>query len=174
VLVLPGYRTAYEAELREYARSRGLQDDVRFLAWVSDEELEGLWRIASVFVFPSLYEGFGLPVLEAMARGVPVACSNTSSLPEVAGDAALLFDPASTSEIAASVRRLLTDEALRRQLRDLGRERARRFTWERAARLTLASYARALDPRTSSVGSDGAAEDGPAGGGSRSSSRAGS
>ncbi len=66
---------------------------MRFLGWLSGEELEGLWALAEAFVFPSLYEGFGLPVLEAMARGVPVACSNASSLPEVAGDAALLFDP---------------------------------------------------------------------------------
>ena len=93
VLVLPGYPTAHEAELRERAASEGVADDVRFPAWVSAEELEGLWALAQAFVFPSLYEGFGLPVLEAMARGVPVACSNASSLPEVAGDAALLFDP---------------------------------------------------------------------------------
>ncbi len=95
MLVLPGYPTAHEAELRERVAASGLQEDVRFPAWISAEELEGLWAIASAFVFPSLYEGFGLPVLEAMARGVPVACSNASSLPEVAGDGALLFDPRS-------------------------------------------------------------------------------
>jgi glycosyltransferase involved in cell wall biosynthesis len=144
VLVLPGYPTAHEAELREHTRTRGLEHDVRFPAWVSAQELEGLWELAHAFVYPSLYEGFGLPVLEAMARGVPVACSNASSLPEVAGDAALLFDPHRPAQIAAALGRLLTDAGLRERLGELGRERAREFTWERSARLTLDSYARAL------------------------------
>jgi glycosyltransferase involved in cell wall biosynthesis len=144
VLVLPGYPTAHERELRERARALGVDGDVRFPAWVADAELEGLWALARVFVFPSLYEGFGLPVLEAMARGVPVACSNASSLPEVAGEAALLFDPHDQSAIARALERLLEDEALRERLLALGSERAREFTWERAAELTLESYARAL------------------------------
>jgi glycosyltransferase involved in cell wall biosynthesis len=156
VLVLPGYTTAHEQDLREHARERGLEGDVRFPSWVSAEELEGLWELASAFVFPSLYEGFGLPVLEAMARGVPVACSNASSLPEVAGEAALLFDPRSPSEIAVALGRLLEDEALRVRQRALGQERVKQFTWARAARLTLASYARALAPGVvSSVGDAG-------------------
>jgi glycosyltransferase involved in cell wall biosynthesis len=145
VLVLPGYPTAHEQELRERARSLGAEGDVRFPAWVSAAELEGLWSVARAFVFPSLYEGFGLPVLEAMARGVPVACSNASSLPEVAGDAALLFDPHDESAIADAVVRLLSDEALRLRLRALGRQRALGFSWERTARLTLESYTRALE-----------------------------
>jgi glycosyltransferase involved in cell wall biosynthesis len=144
VLVLPGYRTEHEAELRERARERGVQEDVRFPGWVSAEELEGLWAQAGAFVFPSLYEGFGLPVLEAMDRGVPVACSNASSLPEVAGDAALLFDPHDTAELAGALGRLLSDETLRASLIERGRERVRHFTWQRTASLTLASYARAL------------------------------
>jgi glycosyltransferase involved in cell wall biosynthesis len=144
ILVLPGYPTAHEAELRKHAAARGLTGDVRFPAWVSAEELEGLWALARAFVFPSLYEGFGLPVLEAMARGVPVACSDASSLPEVAGDAALLFDPHSPAQIAAALSRLLTDAGMRERLAERGRERVRQFSWERSARLTLDSYARAL------------------------------
>jgi glycosyltransferase involved in cell wall biosynthesis len=143
LLVLPGYSTAHEAELRERAASEGVAGDVRFPAWVSAEEVEGLWALAAAFVFPSLYEGFGLPVLEAMARGVPVACSNASSLPEVAGEAALLFDPRDEPAIAEALRRLLDDSALREQLRARGLARVAEFTWDRTARLTLESYRRA-------------------------------
>jgi glycosyltransferase involved in cell wall biosynthesis len=144
VLVLPGYPTAHERELRERALSAGVGEDVRFPGWASDEEIEGLWALAAAFVFPSLYEGFGLPVLEAMARGVPVACSNASSLPEVAGEAALLFDPRDESAIAASIERLLGDPAEAARLRAAGLERVRAFTWARTAELTLESYRRAL------------------------------
>jgi glycosyltransferase involved in cell wall biosynthesis len=145
LLVLPGYPTWHEAELRSRALAAGVAEDVRFLSWLSGEELEGLWALAEAFVFPSLYEGFGLPVLEAMARGVPVACSNASSLPEVAGDAALLFDPHQEPSIADALERLLAESALREQLSGRGLARVREFTWERTARLTLASYRRALD-----------------------------
>jgi glycosyltransferase involved in cell wall biosynthesis len=145
LLVLPGYPTWHEAELRARAAAVGVAEDVRFLSWLSGEELEGLWALAEAFVFPSLYEGFGLPVLEAMARGVPVACSNASSLPEVAGDAALLFDPHQEPSIADALERLLGEPALREQLSARGLARVREFTWERTASLTLASYRRALD-----------------------------
>jgi glycosyltransferase involved in cell wall biosynthesis len=144
MLVLPGYPTWHEAELRERARAANVTDDVRFLGWLAEEEIEGLWALADAFVFPSLYEGFGLPVLEAMARGVPVACSNASCLPEVAGEAALLFDPSDEHAIAAAIERLLDDHAETERLRAAGRARARTFTWERTAELTLASYERAL------------------------------
>jgi glycosyltransferase involved in cell wall biosynthesis len=143
VLVLPGYPTAHEADLRERARSAGVEQDVRFLDWLSSEDFEGLWLLADMFVFPSLYEGFGLPVLEAMARGVPVACSNASSLPEVAGNAALMFDPRDEAAIAAAIERLCSDAAEVERLRASGLERAKQFTWERTARLTLESYLRA-------------------------------
>ncbi len=144
VLVMPGYRTPHEDELRAHAERLGVGDDVRFEGWVSPEELEGLWALADAFVYPSLYEGFGLPVLEAMARGVPVACADASSLPEVAGDAALLFDPQRPEEIVAAIERLLGDAALAEDLRARGLRRARMFTWQRTARLTLGSYARAM------------------------------
>jgi glycosyltransferase involved in cell wall biosynthesis len=143
LLVLPGYPTAHEAQLRERARSAGVEGDVRFLGWLSGEEFEGLWQVAEAFVYPSLYEGFGLPVLEAMARGVAVACSNASSLPEVAGEAALMFDPSDERAITSALERLLSDPAEAERLRTRGRERAREFTWERTARLTLESYGRA-------------------------------
>jgi glycosyltransferase involved in cell wall biosynthesis len=145
VLVLPGYPTPHEGELRERARALDIQGDVRFPSWVSPAELEGLWQVAEAFVYPSLYEGFGLPVLEAMARGVPVACSKTSSLPEVAGDAALLFDPHDEPAIARAIERLLADPDYAGRLRAHGRQRARLFTWQRTARLTLESYARVLE-----------------------------
>jgi glycosyltransferase involved in cell wall biosynthesis len=144
LLVLPGYPTWHETELRAHAQRVGVGADVRFLGWVSGAELEGLWAIAGAFAFPSLYEGFGLPVLEAMARGVPVACSDAASLPEVAGHAALLFDPHDEAAIAAAVERLLLDSALAEQLRRAGGARVAEFSWERTARLTLESYARAL------------------------------
>ncbi len=148
LLVLPGYPTEHETALRERARTAGVEQDVRFLDWLSGEEFEGLWQVARAFVYPSLYEGFGLPVLEAMARGVPVACSNASSLPEVAGDAALLFDPHDERAIAAALERLLSDREEDRaeveRLRARGSERAREFTWERTAGLALQSYGRAL------------------------------
>ncbi len=147
LLVLPGYPTWHEQELRGRAASAGVAADVRFLGWVSGAEIEGLWAVADAFVFPSLYEGFGLPVLEAMARGVPVACSNASSLPEVAGEAALLFDPRDEAAIAGAVRRLLEDPVEAERLRLAGRERAAQFTWERTARLTLATYERVLSGR---------------------------
>lgn len=146
VLVLPGYPTEHETELRSLADRLGASERVRFAGWVGGELLEGLWALADAFVFPSLYEGFGLPVLEAMARGVPVACADSSSLPEIAGDAALLFDPTSVEEIAGAVMRLLEDRELAGQLIARGRERASGYTWSRTARLTLGAYARTLPP----------------------------
>ena len=147
VLVLPGYPTAHEEELGALAAVCGVSDDVRFLGWVSAGELEDLYAAADCFVFPSLYEGFGLPVLEAMARGLPVATSGRASLAEVAGSAALTFDPEDEGAIAAAIERLLSDEELRGRLSRAGRDRASEFTWERTAELTVESYRRALAAR---------------------------
>lgn len=143
LLVLPGYPTEHEQELRERAAGLGIEDDVRFLGWLGPDELEGLYAVSDAFVMPSLYEGFGLPVLEAMARGVPTACSDRSSLPEVAGDAALLFDPEDVPAITRALESLLHDETTAKRLHEIGPGRAREFSWDRAARQTLDVYRRA-------------------------------
>jgi glycosyltransferase involved in cell wall biosynthesis len=107
-------------------------------------ELDALYRRAAAFVYPALYEGFGLPVLEAMSRGIPTICSNTSSLPEVAGDAALGVNPASVREIASGIETLLTDPSLSARMAERGLARAERFSWDETARLTLQVYEKAL------------------------------
>jgi glycosyltransferase involved in cell wall biosynthesis len=144
VLVVPGYETG-DDELEGLSERLGVGERLRRPGWVDDATLDGLYRAADCFAFPSLAEGFGLPVLEAMLRGAPVACSNSTSLPEVAGDAALLFDPLDVDAIAVSVQRVLEDEELAERLRASGYERARRFSWEEAARRTLACYRKALE-----------------------------
>jgi glycosyltransferase involved in cell wall biosynthesis len=144
ILLLPGYPTPHEEELKRRASVLGIQDDTRFMGWVSDDELEELYSAADCFVFPSLYEGFGLPVLEAMARGVPVACSDRGSLAEVAGVAAQLFDPESPRSIATAIEGLLQDTENAERLRKAGLERARGFEWRETSRATLACYERAL------------------------------
>lgn len=145
-LVVPGYPTPFEAELKQLAEAVAA-GNVRFSGWVDDDVLDGLYRAATCFVLPSLAEGFGLPVLEAMLRGTPVACSDTSSLPEVAGDAAVYFDPEDTVAITAALKRLLSEPELRERLSKAGREQARRFSWEATARDTLRSYEQALNAR---------------------------
>jgi glycosyltransferase involved in cell wall biosynthesis len=147
-VVLAGAREAHEDRLRELAGRDGVAERVHFVDWVDDADLEGLYRAARCFVLPSLVEGFGLPLLEAMRHGLPVACSDRSSLPEVVGDAALLFDPTDQEAVTAAVLRLVRDEALRRDLAERGRERARTFSWSRTAARTLASYRLAIAARS--------------------------
>ena len=113
---------------------------VRFLGYVSDDDLAALYSLARCCAYPSLWEGFGFPVLEAMASGCPLLTSSVSSLPEVAGDAALLVEPTSTEEIADGLARLWTDDALRARLVQRGIERAKDFSWERTAAETVAVY----------------------------------
>ncbi len=120
------------------AERLGLADRVHFPGYVADGALPGLFEKARFFAFPSLYEGFGLPVLEAQQMGVAVMTSNNSSLPEVAGDAALLVDPNDTEAIADAMLRLSRDESLRQELIAKGYENVKRFSWEKAARETLA------------------------------------
>lgn len=147
LLVLPGYPTPYEQTLRARAEELGVTADVRFLGWIDPAVLEGLYAAASGFIFPSLYEGFGLPVLEAMARGVPVACSGRGALDEVAGAAALRFDPESEQAIADAIERLLGDPDEAARLRAAGLRQVARFSWAATAAGTLASYERALRSR---------------------------
>jgi len=136
----------YEGFFRRL-RELGLGDRVIFTGYVPDEDLPAIYSAADLFVFPSLYEGFGLPVLEAMACGTPVICSNTSSLPEVAGDAAFLVDPTDVCSLAGAMEQALTDEHLRSELMAKGLERARWFTWEKAAAKTLEVYRGVLGRR---------------------------
>jgi glycosyltransferase involved in cell wall biosynthesis len=148
-LVLAGNPTAHEPELQAAVRHHGIADAVSFLPFVDEHALEGLYAAADCFVLPSFNEGFGLPLLEAMGRGVPVACSNVSALPEVAGDAARYFDPADSHQIAAALIDLLGDRVLREQLAARGRAREAELTWGATARATLDSYARAWAARRS-------------------------
>ena len=143
-LVIAGHWDERYPEAKQMVEQLNAKDIVRFIGPVKDDELPALYGGGEWFVYPSEYEGFGLPVLEAMACGVPVVCSNRSSLPEVAGDAALLCDPLDAAAIASALKRVLEDAALRFTLRQRALERAAQFTWERAAQLTKNAYQRAL------------------------------
>ncbi len=140
-LVITGIRSpeVFVDHTREAARL-DVDRDVTILGYLSEGELITAYNAAEVFVYPSLMEGFGFPPLEAMACGTPVAASNASSIPEVVGDAALLFDPMNEEEMAAQVHRILTDAALAKELVRKGLERCRLFSWEEAARKNLAVY----------------------------------
>lgn len=142
-LAVAGQRAwRYEGEA-PLARRLGLAEAVRFLGHVPAADLPALYSAADLFVFPSLYEGFGLPALEAMACGTPVVTSSVSALPEVVGDAALQVNPLDIEALAEAMERLLRDDGLRTDLRERGLRRAEEFSWERTARATLSVYGRA-------------------------------
>jgi glycosyltransferase involved in cell wall biosynthesis len=142
-LVLAGTRGWLSSGIFRAAAGQGLEaPDIVFTGYVPPADLPALYAGAACFVFPSLYEGFGLPVLEAMACGTPVVASTASSLPEVAGDAALLVDPHDVEGLAGALRRLWGDAELRADLRERGLQRATLYSWERTARLTLDVYER--------------------------------
>lgn len=143
VLVLPGNPTEHEQDLRAHAAALGLGDAVTFLGYVDSTDLEGLYAASSCFVIASINEGFGLPILDAQRRGVPVACSNASALPEAAGPGAHYFDPYDETDIARAIADLLTDRTLAGRLVTAGREHQAAFTWERSAQGTLESFERA-------------------------------
>jgi alpha-1,3-rhamnosyl/mannosyltransferase len=139
-LVLAGHYDPHYPAVQQMVRERRLGRSIVFVPDVAEEDMPALYSGAELFVFPSLYEGFGLPPLEAMACGAPVLCSSSSSLPEVVGDAALMVNPYDVTALAEGLRQLLSQATLRAHLREAGLRRARAFSWERTARATLAVY----------------------------------
>lgn len=136
-LVLAGSDWDRASAVHETALQSGFSDDIVFTGFTPTADLPDLYRGADIFVFPSLYEGFGLPVLEAMSCGVPVACSNLSSMPEVIGEAGVQFDPLDEEAIAEALGTLLVDEALKRRYAEMGLARSRKFSWSLTAARTL-------------------------------------
>ncbi|NDJ52494.1 MAG: glycosyltransferase family 4 protein, partial [Chloroflexi bacterium] len=144
-LVIAGGKGWLEDDLYRRIDALKLGQRVQFLGFVPDEDLPSLYSAAEILAFPSLYEGFGLPILEAMACGTPVLTANVSSMPEVAGDAALLVDPTSVDALADALTQLLDRETLRTTLIERGFAQAKRFTWAKAARQLRQTYATLLD-----------------------------
>lgn len=146
-LVLAGKDTWYSPRVREAARASGAGGRIHFTGWVTDAELLELYNACDLFVFPSFYEGFGLPLLEAMACARAVVCSNTSAMSEVADGAALLFDPSSPAEMTSAMADLLIDPELRARMERLGSQRSAHFSWARTARRTLEIYHEVVESR---------------------------
>jgi glycosyltransferase involved in cell wall biosynthesis len=151
-LIIIGDDLSGNPDLRRTVVRSGVQNDVRFLGFVPIDALRIFYDLAKVFVFPSLYEGFGLPPLEAMAHGTPVVTSNVSSLPEVVGKAAVLVNPENVFEIRRALHRVLTDQALRDRLKDRGYEQAARFSWEISVRRILDVYRQVVNSDSSDTG----------------------
>jgi glycosyltransferase involved in cell wall biosynthesis len=147
VLVAPGASTDYEVELRRLAAELGVSHRLRLPAWLSEADLAGLYALSDVFALPSRTEGFGLPMLEAMAHGLPVACADIPALREVSGDAALRFDPDDQAAIDACLTRLFSDSDLRQELIARGNEQVNRFTWEQTGVASLRGYRAAIADR---------------------------
>jgi len=139
-LVIVGQKTWFAERIVDAAKRSRVPDRIHFTGFVNDDELLQLYNASDLMTFPSFYEGFGLPILEAMACGRAVACSKTSAMPEVANAAAILFDPRATEDIARAMRDVLVDHELRSRMERLGQQRASLFTWERTARRTLEIY----------------------------------
>ena len=139
-LIIIGDELSKHPDLRRTVVRGGVQNDVRFMGFVPIEVLRIFYDAAKVFVFPSLYEGFGLPPLEAMAHGTPVLTSNTSSIPEVVGNAAVLVNPENVFEMMRALQRVLVDQALREKMRLRGYEQVKKFSWDRSAAEVLAGY----------------------------------
>jgi glycosyltransferase involved in cell wall biosynthesis len=146
-LVIAGEKGWKYKELFETIDKLNLQKDVIFTGYVLDEDLPALYNAADLFVYPSLYEGFGLPPLESMACGTPVITSNTSSLPEVVGDAGIMIDPHNVNGLADAMHEVLTNDGLREDMIKKGLERAKMFSWEKCARETLKVYEEVYNER---------------------------
>ena len=151
-LVLVGSKGWLYDEIFARVEALNLQEQVRFAGYASADTLPYWYNAAELLAYPSLYEGFGLPPLEAMACGTPVVTSTASSLPEVVGDAALLVDPTDVEALALAMESVLSDQELRRQMQAAGLAQARRFSWETAAQGTVESYRRALRPGEGNAG----------------------
>lgn len=139
-LVIAGGKGWLNSDIPSIVKKSGISDNVLFAGYISSEDISGVYSQAALFVYPSLYEGFGLPILEAFACGTPVITSNTSSIPEVAGDAAMLLSPADADQLTAAIERLLKNKGIRDEFRARGLARASMFSWEKCARETLEVY----------------------------------
>jgi glycosyltransferase involved in cell wall biosynthesis len=148
-VVCTGWQNDFSGTIERRVRERGLDGLIRLPGLVPEADLTALYRLARALVFPSLFEGWGFPLLEAFSVGLPVACSDIPVLREVVGPAAATFDPTRPQDIAATLRRLWEDEGLRRELARRGRARSREFSWERTARLCRAHYRRVAGVRLS-------------------------
>jgi glycosyltransferase involved in cell wall biosynthesis len=143
--VLVGQALWQHSDIYRSVAERGLSSDIIFTGYVPDPDLVLLYNAAALFAFPSLYEGFGLPVLEAMACGTPVVTSSVSSLPEIAGDAAILVDPADVAGISSAMEAVLSNPDLAQRMSVAGLVRAHSFSWERTALETLAVYRESIE-----------------------------
>jgi glycosyltransferase involved in cell wall biosynthesis len=144
-LVLTGIAKKSYSDILEEMRRSGLGDMVKVLGYLPYEELPYLYNLARIMVFPSLFEGFGIPLVEAMACGCPIACSNATSIPEVVGDAGVIFDPYSPEDMAEKIWKLWNDEKQLKAMRVRGMERAKMFNWEDTARRTIEVYRKAVE-----------------------------
>ena len=144
-LVISGYANWEQSAAYRAVKSAGATDRVKFLSFVSINQLAELYRNATLFVYPSLYEGFGIPLLEAFSSGCPVIASNVTSIPEVGGKAALYFDPLNENEITQTLLQVLNDANLRNSLKELGYARASQFSWQSTAQQTLAVYKKCME-----------------------------
>jgi len=150
-LIIIGDELSKNPDLRRTVVRGGVQNDVRFMGFVPIEVLKSFYDLAKVFVFPSLYEGFGLPPLEAMAHGTPVLTSNTSSIPEVVGNAAVMVNPENVFEIMRALERVLIDHSLREKMRQRGYEQVKKFSWNNSAAAIIAAYEEVAGMRPSAA-----------------------